>query len=340
MLEIPLSLNAAAAIARKGGWPVGGTVMLARSDDPRDALAASGLAGQLDAPILITDRNSLSSKTAQELARLKPMKVYILGGTGAIKTNVENQVKAAVTRAGAPAPAVERVSGATACLTSAAIMKKGSDLGYKWSDTALIATQEKKPKPDKNGNPQYKFEDALAVSPLAYALHMPIALATNSKTIDQGVINQLKASGIKKVYLVGGPVVLGKDIVNKLRANGLEVCGEGMNTETYNGEKLRLLAGLNSVSTSVNVAKFGLSQGLSASTVGVATNQNFPDALAGGPMCGRNRGVLVLIDNAGNSSIRNFVAVHAAEIEQGFAFGGSYVVTDKTFAALENATKG
>ena len=330
----------AAAIARKGGWPVGGTVMLARSDDPRDALAASGLAGQLDAPILITDRNSLSSKTAQELARLKPMKVYILGGTGAIKANVENQVKAAVTRAGAPAPAVERVSGATACLTSAAIMKKGSDLGYKWSDTALIATQEKKPKPDKNGNPQYKFEDALAVSPLAYALHMPIALATNSKTIDQGVINQLKASGIKKVYLVGGPVVLGKDIVNKLRANGLEVCGEGMNTETYNGEKLRLLAGLNSVSTSVNVAKFGLSQGLSASTVGVATNQNFPDALAGGPMCGRNRGVLVLIDNAGNSSIRNFVAVHAAEIEQGFAFGGSYVVTDKTFAALENATKG
>ncbi|MED4202126.1 cell wall-binding repeat-containing protein, partial [Priestia megaterium] len=83
----------------KTGWPTGLTssekaVILARSDNPVDALSAASLAGVKDAPILLTNTNSLDSRVLSEINRLGATKVYVLGSTGAISESVENTLKA------------------------------------------------------------------------------------------------------------------------------------------------------------------------------------------------------------------------------------------------------
>ena len=85
------------------------------------------------------------------------------------------------------------------------------------------------------------------------------------------------------------------------------------------------------------VAEFGISQGLSASTVGVATTRTFPDALSGAALCGRGGGVMVLAADESSASVARFVPAHASEIEAGYVFGGSAVVSRATFEALEGA---
>ena len=47
-------------------------------------MSATGLAGALDAPILLTSRNELSSCTAQTVKELGATRAYIIGGTGAV----------------------------------------------------------------------------------------------------------------------------------------------------------------------------------------------------------------------------------------------------------------
>src|SRR5690606_17474624 len=82
----------------KTGWPNGlesseKAVILARADDPADALAAASLSGTKDAPILLTYPNKLDNSILTELSRLGAQKVYILGGTGAISNTVESQLQ-------------------------------------------------------------------------------------------------------------------------------------------------------------------------------------------------------------------------------------------------------
>ena len=89
------SAETAAAIAKEA-FPEGvssGWVVIARDDDFADAMSATGLAGALDAPILLTNRNELSSVTAQTVKELGATQAYIIGGTGAIPADLESALK-------------------------------------------------------------------------------------------------------------------------------------------------------------------------------------------------------------------------------------------------------
>lgn len=77
-------------------------IILARSDNYSDALAASPLADVLDAPILITDGNALDPDVADEIERLSAKHekgwwgrttVHILGGTAALSHDVRDEVE-------------------------------------------------------------------------------------------------------------------------------------------------------------------------------------------------------------------------------------------------------
>ena len=73
--------------------------------------------------------------------------------------------------------------------------------------------------------------------------------------------------------------------------------------------------------TSREIAKWGLSLGLSADGMGYATSQKFPDALAGAALIGRGGGVLLLADQAAQGNLQ-FAKDHASEITHGYVFGG------------------
>lgn len=79
-----------AVVAKDGVFAAGrgGTVLVASNDGYWDALSASGLAGLLDAPIVTTSGSSLSAQAARALQRLKPSKVYVMGGSQAVTDGV------------------------------------------------------------------------------------------------------------------------------------------------------------------------------------------------------------------------------------------------------------
>ncbi|MDY0341679.1 MAG: N-acetylmuramoyl-L-alanine amidase [Coriobacteriia bacterium] len=108
-----------AAALSGDGWSLGAkTVLLATGQNWPDALASAPLSRKLDAPLLLSSPTGLPSETAAELARLKPERIIVLGGTNAVPEHV---VASAVAAAGSSAPSVERIAGLNRYETAAAI---------------------------------------------------------------------------------------------------------------------------------------------------------------------------------------------------------------------------
>ncbi len=289
-------------IVDEGFTKTGGTVVVATGANFKDALAASGFAGLFDAPIVLTDGSNLSNQAKSILQRLKPNQVYVAGGTFAVKNQVLSQISSAT---GLPSSKVKRISGQTSAGTSAELALEGKG---KWSNEgiAIIATNK-------------SFKDALSVSPIAYYKKYPVLLADNGKTLSKEVINALKNLGIKEAIIVGGEGAVSKNVVNQLVDVGI-------------GLKKRL-GGANGAETSAIIAKWGIENGLSANRIGVATSQNFPDALGGAALCGHNGAVLILADDKTMLNT-TFPTGYRDGISKGYVFGGNFAVGIKTWNAL------
>ena len=72
------------------------TIYLASGNDFPDALSGSALAAKNNAPIFLTDKNSISDATINFIKSKNVKHVVILGGTGSISQSVENTVIAAI----------------------------------------------------------------------------------------------------------------------------------------------------------------------------------------------------------------------------------------------------
>jgi lactocepin len=64
-----------------------------------------------------------------------------------------------------------------------------------------------------------------------------------------------------------------------------------------------------------------------------ATSQNFPDALAGAALCGKNGSVLLLCDDKAQANL-SFATDHASQIECGYVFGGEMAFSKGLFDRL------
>jgi uncharacterized protein YjdB len=174
----------------KQGWPNGSNVViLSRDDNFPDALAGAPLAHKYNAPILLTNSLSLSTETAQEIDRLKPTKVIILGSTGAVSSSIELQLKAKYT--------VERLGGSDRFATAVKIAEALGSRGK-----AVIAYG-------------MNFPDALAISPWAAYNNIPILL-TDTDTLPSATAAALQELGITQTIVVGGTGVISDSVAQKL----------------------------------------------------------------------------------------------------------------------------
>ena len=85
--------------------------------------------------------------------------------------------------------------------------------------------------------------------------------------------------------------------------------------------------------TSARIAREGIALGLTPDHMGIATSQNFPDALAGAALCGINRSVLLLADDKAMTNA-SFPADYKETLTKGYVFGGSFAVGVKAFTHL------
>jgi len=282
-----------AADAATSAYPGGSAnVVLASGEMFPDALAGGGLAGSLDAPILLTQQDAIPADTTAALAELDAETVTILGGTAAVSASVEAALEAA-------GYTVDRVAGADRFETAALIAE---ELG---GTTAVLA----------NG---LRFPDALAISPGAHALELPVLL-TGADALQEDAAAYIDTNAVDTVVIVGGTGVVSQDIEDALEADGITVVR---------------LAGETRYETSVEIAEFHVTQGFTLDEVVMATGENFADALAGGPYAAEMGAPMVLTQTATlTPATAAFLAENCQAVDALSILGGTAAIT----AAVANA---
>lgn len=291
-----------ASLCQKGNWGQGGTVVLAYGANYPDALAAAALAGDTDAPILLTDSGQLTEQAKAEITRLAPSKVVAVGGPNAVSEEVLSAAKSA-----APNAEIKRIWGQTRYETSLNIMDELCGR----SNTVIVATGT-------------NFADALSISPYSYATGSPVILCDPSTGLSEDALTKIRNGGYTNAVIVGGMNAVSTSVENQLKQNGVST--------------IKRLAGETRFETSQLIADFELSQQLGFGVDGIvlATGLNFPDALAAGPVAGRKLTPLLLVDS-GASSAAQWLNAHANDINGALIVGGENAVTPADAQTLKKA---
>ena len=230
------------------------TVVLASGQNIADALVASSYADIEEAPILLTNKNSISDEVLDEIERLKADKVVIVGGQSSISSSVESRLKKEDIK-------VTRISGRDRFDTSDKLSQEVSRLSKKSSQAILV-----------NG---YKNIDALSVSSLATKEELPILL-NGRNALNMSVKNRLKQMNVKKVYIIGGNNSISSDVEKELKRMQISVVR---------------LSGTDRYETSANIAKYAYKDFDEAI---VASGENPVDALAASTLTGKKEAPILL----------------------------------------------
>lgn len=231
---------AAISQARFGGGA--STVFVATGTSFPDALAGSPAAAAANGPILLSAPGSLPVPTATELARLRPNRIVVLGGPGALSETVGNQLRGY-------APSVERWWGANRFETAAAIARRSFGRGVA---RVYVATAR-------------NFPDALSGGAVAGLSGSPILLVERDE-IPGPTAAALADLRPGAIIVLGGTGAVSDGVAAAL--GGYATTGS-----------VQRLAGADRFATSVAVSQSAY--GSAGSTAAfVATGFTFPDGLA------------------------------------------------------------
>lgn len=284
-----------AALLPKAPWKAGRTVVLASGSNYPDALAAASLAGAYDAPIVLTEPNSLSVDAADMIEQLSPNVIYVVGGEAAVsKSAVDTAAYYA-----ADGCKVFRIAGDTRLETSLAIAKRVRQKSTA-SDTLIVATG-------------FNYADALSVSPFAFAYKSPIFLC-GSNGLSADAISYISGAGFKRAILVGGTAAVSDRVKQQLTSAGIS------------SGSITRLAGSTRYETSAKIMSYAVNAGMNVSNVYLATGTNFPDALAAGPVAGKLRAPLLLVD-PGIEYAHTVLANYRGSVNVATVVGGTSAVS-------------
>lgn len=182
-----------------------------------DGLAASALAKQEDADIVLVPATGLGSAQIQAIVAERPQTVWIIGGPQAIPTSVETQLTAPTSAGGAglEVSRIQRVFGPTRFETAVEVSKRIQTVAFLAAKpTAIIVRGD-------------SFADAVIAGPATFGIpggigSHPIFLV-NRDTIPAGVVEQLRARGITNVLIVGGTSVVSEAVRLGIESLGISV---------------------------------------------------------------------------------------------------------------------
>ena len=172
-------VETALQIAQKG-WDSAQTVILCEYSDYPDAIASTPFAVSLNAPILLTKGDSIDPRVLNELTRLKPQKIILLGGIACLQPSIEKELDTL-------ALPWERIGGEDRYATSILLAK------HLASDSLILA----------NGD---DFPDALSAATFAGIKKIPIVLT--STTLPDSVIQYYRETTPKHLFVIGGEAVI------------------------------------------------------------------------------------------------------------------------------------
>lgn len=251
----PDRFSASAAISAKS-FPVGVNVAyIASGMNFPDALSGAPVAGLTAGPVLLSRKDSLDKPITDELTRLKPKKIVILGGPGSVSDVVRT------TLANYTAGAVDRWFGPDRYSASAAISAKSFPVGV---NVAYIASGT-------------TFPDALSGAPVAGKTAGPVLLSRKD-SIDKPITDELARLQPKKIVILGGPGSVSDAVKATLGA--------------YTAGSVDRWYGPDRYSASADISAKSFPVGVDVAYV--ASGSTFPDALSGAPVAGKTPGPVLL----------------------------------------------
>jgi sugar lactone lactonase YvrE len=273
-----------------------------------DPLAAAGLAGIWDAPVLLTKSTGLPTSTKNAITQMRanngPLRIHVIGGTGSIPSAIVTQLNA-INVGGI---ATDRVNGVDRYDLSAQIarrMKIECDAKGVTIPAVLLF----------NGQNSATFYDALAASPLSAGGQVPM-MAIRPTGAPGSVMNVLNGP------LAGKPRIV-------------------VNSATYIPESVRISLSAGRLATTTNralaagqISAWGRLLGwVGLRHIGIANK--LPDALTGGSFVGNQGGVLLYSDYASvPTQTKNVITVYKIGSQQGWVFGGPASVSDAALASF------
>lgn len=226
------------------------TVYLANGLNFPDALSAGALAAQLGAPVILTAPTSLPDPVREELNRLQPNRIVIVGGYPSVSAGVEAIVE------GLPfEPEVVRFDGDDRFETNRMLVEDA----FPDVDSVPVAYIS-------NG---LNFPDALAAAPAAASKGGIVVLVNGgASSLDSDTINLLAYLGVEDVFITGDVSSVSAGIQSQL--------------ESIYPAHVTRFAGVNRFDTASRIVGEAWPSG--ASSAILANGLNFPDALAAGAL--------------------------------------------------------
>ncbi|MBN2248066.1 MAG: cell wall-binding repeat-containing protein [Coriobacteriia bacterium] len=293
-----------AVAVSKQGFPAGApAVVIATGANWPDALGGSALAGAAHGPLLLTRQAALPAEVSAEVRRLGAVKAYVLGGTDVVSGSVEDELVGLLGRAN-----VERLAGPTRYETASAVADEVIELlGCSYDGRVFVATG-------------LNYPDATAASPIAAWQPMPIMLAdVRAGTVDLPAFTE-------HAVVLGSEAAVPQSVYEYLE-------------DELSADHVSRIGGANRYETAAMIAERAVDEhGMKWNASGLATGENFPDALAAGPMLAIRESVLLLTrSSALSAEARLPLEANHASIWSMFVFGGELAVSPAVLAEAELA---
>ena len=301
-------------------------VIVASGETQIDAVAAAGLAGYEEAPVLLTRHGQLPAAAARFIEHQGVSKVYVAGGTAVISDDVIEQIEGLKSK-----PTVQRVAGSNRFGTAAALASEiPSTATTRWcgsDDSAVFLA---------NGN-QVPITSAIVAGPMSYRMQMPLLL-TAEDALPAETAEYIDDNDVDRVVIIGTADEVSVDVVDEVTALGASV---------------DRVAGDDAASTSVEVAKLMWDDcddlPTDRSHVVLVNVNATVDGVTGGPVAGRgiaNNDMsmpILLVGDELPASVRDWLASTPEELGGNkthlalVAIGGTAVVSNSVMAAAVDA---
>jgi putative cell wall-binding protein len=180
-------------------------VFIATGGNFPDALAAAPAAAKQNGPLLLVDQDSMSQPVRDELRRLKPSKIVVVGSNLSVSDRLVTEL-AAYAKTGE----VQRIGGVDRYDTAAKLVEAAFPKG---SSQAWLATGE-------------KFPDALAAAAAAGSVRAPVLLVNGGlNAVDDTTRSLVQGLGVKKLTIAGDPLSVSTGIENSFRITPIRIGG-------------------------------------------------------------------------------------------------------------------
>lgn len=304
---------------------------VASGDTLVDAVAVSGLAGHLDAPVLLTPTDSLPGAVAKYLENYGVQNIHVLGGTAAVSDAVVESLESLGHQ-----PTVARVRGPDRYATAAEIASRlsgGTAGGNVWcggEEAAAILA---------NGG-DVSLAYAMLAGPIAARLQLPVLL-TALDELPEPTRDIISDQGYEHIVIVGGTSSVSADVSADLTTAGVSTI-----TRISGATPAEVSARLAELATNGCRGDLG---GVSDTTVALVGEDALPDGVTASPVLANSyrSGQLVPMLVVGASlpgAVREHLAATPQEDSTGnklhmdiVAIGGQAAVTRNVMSAAIDA---